>query len=154
MKLEKYALIAEIVSGVAIVVTLVILIFEIRGNTGAIRDQTAQNTFALSFQATTFQSEAEARVLGKLEAEGWEALHDTEAYLAAVVLRAHFTTYDNHYYQYRRGNLDEDIHRAYEERIIATLLSSATQEWWSESRAMFTEPFQLYVNELLREHAN
>ena len=40
MKLEKYALTAEIISGFAIVVTLIILIFEVRGNTDALRAQT------------------------------------------------------------------------------------------------------------------
>jgi hypothetical protein len=40
MKLEKWALLAEIVSGVAIVITLVILILEVRGNTDAVRVQT------------------------------------------------------------------------------------------------------------------
>ena len=50
MKLEKWALIAEIVGGVAIVVTLIALIVELRGNTGAIRAQTAQATFQTSAQ--------------------------------------------------------------------------------------------------------
>ena len=40
MKLEKWALIAEIVGGLAIVVTLVVLIVEVRGNTDAIAAQT------------------------------------------------------------------------------------------------------------------
>ena len=40
MKLEKWALIAQIASGFAIIVTLVILIFEVRGNTDAVSAQT------------------------------------------------------------------------------------------------------------------
>jgi hypothetical protein len=40
MKLEKYALAAEIISGVAIVVTLIILIIEVQGNTDVLRAQT------------------------------------------------------------------------------------------------------------------
>jgi hypothetical protein len=43
MKLEKWALIAEVVSGVAIVVTLAILIFQIRQNTDAIRAANRQS---------------------------------------------------------------------------------------------------------------
>ena len=40
MKLEKWALGAEILSGVAIVVTLIVLIVEVRGNTDAVQAQT------------------------------------------------------------------------------------------------------------------
>ena len=43
MKLEKWALIAEVVGGVAIVVSLVVLIFEVRGNTEAVSAATFQN---------------------------------------------------------------------------------------------------------------
>ncbi len=47
MKLEKWGLIAEIVGSAAVVVTLIILIVEIRGNTGAIQAQTIQTAAAL-----------------------------------------------------------------------------------------------------------
>ncbi len=40
MKLEKWALVAEIMGSLAVVVTLIILIVEVRGNTAAIREQT------------------------------------------------------------------------------------------------------------------
>ncbi len=40
MKLEKWALIAEVVGAGAIVITLILVLFEIRGNTDAIRAQT------------------------------------------------------------------------------------------------------------------
>ena len=36
MKLEKWALIAEIISGIAIVITLILLVFEVRQNTSAV----------------------------------------------------------------------------------------------------------------------
>ena len=43
-KLHEYALVAEIVSGVAIVVTLIFLIYEIRGNTSALQATAIQNS--------------------------------------------------------------------------------------------------------------
>ena len=41
MKLEKWALVAEVISGTAIVISLVILIFEVRGNTDAVQAQSS-----------------------------------------------------------------------------------------------------------------
>ena len=149
MKLEKWALIAEIVGGLAIVVTLTILIVELRGNTDAIRSQTAQATFSLSFQASTFMSEAETVAYGKLEQGGLSTLNETEYALASHVARAIFTTYDNHYYQYLQGNLDEEIHLAYQRRLLIVLSGPGKREWWNENRNLYTEAFQRYVTGLL-----
>ena len=46
MKLEKWALGAEILGGIAIVVTLIVLIIEVRGNTSAIQAQTINTLVA------------------------------------------------------------------------------------------------------------
>jgi hypothetical protein len=46
MKLEKWALGAEILGGVAIVVTLIVLVIEVRGNTSAIQAQTINTQVA------------------------------------------------------------------------------------------------------------
>ena len=47
-KLQEYALITEIVSGIAILITLAILIIEVRNNTAAIELQVAENRSAAS----------------------------------------------------------------------------------------------------------
>ena len=149
MKLEKWGLMAEIVGGLAIVVTLVILIAELRSNTDAIRSQTAQDTFSLSFQASTFMTQDETLAYGKLERGGLRTLNETELALASNVARAIFTTYDNHYYQYLHGNLDEEIHQAYQNRLSVVLSAPGKREWWNENRELYTEAFQLYVTELI-----
>lgn len=60
MKLEKWASIAEIACGFAIIVTLIILIVEVRGNTDAIRAQT------LSTQRVA-ENQRRERVIAKVE---------------------------------------------------------------------------------------
>jgi len=51
VKVEKWAVIADVVGALAVVMTLIVLIVEVRGNTDAIRSQTAQGTFDLSAQS-------------------------------------------------------------------------------------------------------
>ena len=149
MRLEKWGLIAEIVGGLAIVLTLAILIIELRSNTDAIRSQTAQDTFSLSFQASTFMTQDEMLAYNKLDSAGLGALNETELGLASNVARAIFTTYDNHYYQYLHGNLDEEIHRAYQNRLLGVLSAPGKREWWDQNQALYTESFQSYVTELI-----
>ena len=54
MKLEKWALIAEIVSSVAVVVTLVLLLFEVRENTDIARAARTNETAVAMRPASKF----------------------------------------------------------------------------------------------------
>jgi hypothetical protein len=149
MNLEKCAHIAEIVSGTAIVVTLVILIAQVRDNTEAVRSQTAQATFALSFEGNTFLSGEEGRAYEKFTREGREAVSDEEYSVASRAVRAVLTSYDNYYYQYRHGNLDNEVFLAYERRLQANLSRPGFLSWWLDNQNFYTASFQAYVQSLL-----
>jgi len=85
IKLEKYALIAEIVGGFAIVLTLVILLLEVRGNTEAVQAATYRDVVE-SITATVQERGADAEVarvyysgsageeLSELDAKRFDAL--------------------------------------------------------------------------------
>ena len=147
MKLEKYGLIAEIVSSVAIVVTLVILVIEIRGNTEAIRAQTAQATFGTSTQSFYYP---EANVaLDKAVLAGQSALTDEERAHANNLISAVFNSFDNNYYQYRHGTLDEEIHEAYRSRLRFLMSHQIYRDRWDTVRRLHTESFRVYVDEII-----
>ncbi len=109
MKLEKWALIAEIIGSFAIVVTLIILIFEIRGNTGEIRAATQANiaarTQAIPLALMTNPQWADVfdrRIAG----EELSSAEETQyfAYSVAVLKLA-----EEAFLVYRDGRLDEEI---------------------------------------------
>ena len=145
MKLEKYGVIAEIVGGLAIVVTLIFLIMEVRGNSEAIRAQTAQATFGIS--AESFYYPEGNLALDKMLLG--EELSVEEFSHATSLLAAIFTTFDNHYYQYRHGNLDEEIHEAYRARLELVMESEGVREFWDLRRPLHTRAFQAYVDAVL-----
>ena len=60
MKLEKWALIAEIVGSVAVVTTLIFLIIEIRGNSAAVR---AESLTSISERTSMLSMDAIANLL-------------------------------------------------------------------------------------------
>jgi len=81
MKLEKWASIAEIAGGFAIIVTLIILIVEVRGNTDAIRAQT------ISTQRVAENQRRERVIVNDgdlaeliLKGEDWDRLNDVERF--------------------------------------------------------------------------
>ena len=137
MKLERWTQIAEIDSGAAIVVTLDILLIEVRGNTAAI-------------QAATYQNVADSITIGlSLRGEDpdvvrvWEAGSagehldplDHSRYLALV--GANMRRFENAFYQYRIGGIEESQWRP-SEAIIRNLMSSPGQRvWWTNARGVF-----------------
>ncbi len=147
MKLEKYALFAEIVSAIAIVVTLIFLIVEVRGNTDAIRAQTAQATFETSVQSFYYPEGNVA--LSKAEEVGLAGLTDEERAHAEALMAALINAYNNHYYQYRHGNLDADIQEAYRSRLGRLMSRQMWRDTWRSARDLYTEPFRVYVDEII-----
>ncbi len=109
MKLEKYALIAEIIGGFAIVVTLIILVFEMRGNTEEIRAATLANIaartqeFALLSIRNPHMADIEYRLSTGAE------LSPTEIELVGGVVIALLKLGEESFIAYRDGRLEEEI---------------------------------------------
>ena len=146
-KLSDWASIAEIASSVAVVVTLIVLVVEVRGNTEAIRAQTAQATFGASTESFYYPEGNVA--LAKAELEGLDALTPDERAHAVALVSAIFNAFDNNYYQYRQGNLDEEVHDAYRNRLRALLSIPVFRERWTTARHMQTESFRNYVDDVV-----
>jgi hypothetical protein len=146
MKLEKWGVIAEIASAIAVIVTLMVLIAEVGGNTEAIRSQTAQETLGLSAQAF-------ANPEGVIAFDKWvtgnEQLTDEELSLARARVASIFTALDNNYYQYLQDNLDPEIHDAFRARLEGLLVYPEVRAWWQFARPLMTQSFQKYVDEII-----
>ena len=148
MKLERWALVSEIVGSVAVVVTLIILLVEVRGNTAAIQAATYNNvvnsiTTTLNDRGTDADV---ARVwLAGNAGEPLEPL-DQERYESLV--GANMRRFENAFYQYQIGGI-EDSQWEPIENIVASLMSSpGHRRWWSNARSVYSADFQDLVDSL------
>ena len=143
MKLEKWALLAEIVSGVAIVVTLIVLIFETNANTGATlaanRQSIASRAEAILFRQT---DPALARVIAKV-VQGSD-LDEVESIIYFGFLHGRMRNVEEAYLQYLEGNLSRQY---WETRLNAALANLQTQY----SREVFYEAITAYTQEFREE---
>ena len=109
MKLEKWALIAEIVGSFAVVVTLIILIVEVRGNTEELRAATlsdlAGRTQEMQLLPTRHPQYADviARMLAGDELTAAEIIQSESSLVATLKLT------EESFIAYRDGRLDEVI---------------------------------------------
>ena len=154
MKLERWALIAEIASAAAIVSTLIFLILEVRAGTEATiaanRQSLAGRTEALLLAAAT--SPELSRVRAKLAAN--ETLTDEEYHHFSAFTGAGLRLSEEAYLQYRDGQLDEEYWLTRGENLVASRLeSSVAREMWSDWRELgyITADFRDWLDQALEE---
>lgn len=152
-ELQKWALIAEILGGLAVVFSLVFVGLEIRQST----NETIQNTNAIKSQ--TVQD---------IQAEFREVFDFPDAYLEIVdkdpsqfsvkdrvtmstVLSRLMRIYENQWYQYQNGFLDEELFTGYQKHMLISLNVEYWFELWRlrKENGFFHPDFVEYVDQLL-----
>jgi len=103
-KLAEWASVAEIASGVAVVVTLVVLVIGVQDNTDAIRASTyAQSINSLNeWRASIYESQEIARYWAAFRAGEVDELDDLDMSRLAQFINALFTIYEHSYFSWRR----------------------------------------------------
>jgi len=103
------AVMAEIIGAVAIVVTLVILIFEVRGNTEELRAATLSNIAERTQEVNLLKVRnlQFAEVMTRLEAG--DELSPAESYQVIDYLLSVLKVAEESFISYKAGSLDEDI---------------------------------------------
>ena len=162
MSVDSLVAIAEIVSAIAVVVTLIYLAIQIKhskesldANTKAIRGQAisditrnVHDQMHMLIQghdvAAAFQRFATEESLGKLD-----------AFLLDSVLSAIFVARQNEFFQWKQGLLDEDVFRSLHHVILSCLGSPNGQHWWeNEGRRMYTPDFIEFVDKLCGDNSS
>ena len=153
MKLEKYALIAEIVSGIAIVVTLIFLIIEVDGNTEATLAANRQSVASRveTILLTPAMSPELAAVLDKAERE--MPLSDIERRSYHGYVAARLRNAEEAFLQFQDGQLSEQYFLTRAVSVLATLEATQAQALWAQWRdgGRFTPEFADWLGQALEE---
>jgi len=159
-KIQSYAGIAEVVSAAAVVITLLILVFEIRGNTDAMRATAAaasrdslasSSDLILGFDDKTMKlmvdSTAPAATLKKLSAGERIRIKSME--------RSFFRRAEAQYFRYQMGLLDHEAWRTVRSRVVRNLRAPLWREIWDlENASVYTESFVNEIESNLALHDN
>jgi len=147
MKLEKWALIAEVVSGIAVVITIVFLIIGIRENTAMTRASAYQTNM-------DSLNEWRAMLIAEDLSAAWNAFMDTGATserqddigVANIML---FAIFEKSFYAWEYGILAEQEWGRFEKQIC--LRASQLASWDASfpfSREVLTDRFVDYIEEV------
>jgi len=147
MKLERLSATAELVSSVAIVVTLVYLTMEVRQNTEAQHAQSRQSILSSS-QAELFVLMDHPDVLRGLFGE--DSLTDEQsiridAWLSGVLRAREFS-----WLQYRRGIMDESQWSTELAVTLSVMSPGRSRLWWDRAGRTYVGPeFAQFLDDLL-----
>ena len=146
MKLSDWASVAEIVSGVAVVTTLVFLVLGIRENTEVTRSAAYEdliedlNRFGLAIA----QDEALTELWRIYREGGTEELSEEENFRLTMLLRTMWRTYETAYYSHEYDTLGSSEWQRFQRQMcIQRAISSESQ--WDSIRSFLTEEFSEHI---------
>lgn len=146
MSLEELSYLSQIVAAIAVLVTLVFFILEVRRNTRETRRQTLEEATAhrTGFVRMMVADPALIRLVGaglsgaKMDAAAW--------YQFSMFLYALFVEYEFNEKRIRAGEMDEELWEAWREAYRWWLQFPGARKWWATRPAGFTPYFRELVD--------
>lgn len=156
LSLAEWALAAEIIGGVAVVITLVFLVVATRENTNAVRAQTYQGlTSELNEIRAAYATSEMADLFLVSSAQGLDALSVTDRIRLQLNAEAKWGVFENAFFSRDRGVLGEDEWARFE-RAICRSFEFDKAIWESEDTQLgsisnnITPRFRDYVESSCR----
>ena len=147
-KLSDWASIAEIVSSVAVVVTLIILIIEIRGNSEAVRADMLANIAGRTHTHIlgSISNPALVEALSK-EAQGDE-LSFAEQFILNQAFGAQMKLAEESFIAFRDGHLDEEVWLTRAEVVLDNFAGESDRRRWANRResGWYVQEFTDYMD--------
>ncbi len=140
--------VAEATGAIAVVASLIYLAIQIRQNTRAVRAATYDGMVRGSgeFLRPMIEDAELARTFERL-AEDWEdpAVSVEARTRAMYLLTQLFREWENAYYQWRQGTLEDWLWQAWRTVILSYYHHPGIQAWWRLRHMAFSEPFQAFL---------
>jgi hypothetical protein len=150
MNWDAMGAIGEIVGAIGVIATLGYLAIQTKHNTRAVNASTFQGNAAIwqdMFLALAGTDASEAFARGMLGSRDIDALTFQKFWM---VCRTLFLNFENQYYQYRQGTLDEEAFKGYEESMCDMALSwPGIRAWWPLNHDSYGSAFVDYIERLL-----
>ena len=142
--LEKWALVAEIVSGVAVLVTLVVLVVGVNDNTNVTRAAVYEDLMADLNQFNLAMVNDQALAALWLGDDDFADLDEAKASRLVLLNRVIFRIYEAAFFSYQNGSLADAQWSRFRETICNTK-DRRDQDLWLATSTILTAEFQSYI---------
>lgn len=142
MSIEELGSIGDFVGSIAVLISLVYLAVQVKGNTEAARTSTYQ-AIVSEFGALN-RSLAGTPGLSMLfvnALEDFEILSADDKARMSQLFFVCFHDFENMYYQYRKGYLEDDVWQGWKRLMLAYHSRPGFQTWWAIRSDVFSSSF-------------
>jgi len=148
MNISNLADISDVIGSIAIVITLVFLVLQMRENTRAIKASTRQAARDAEAQIVTTTIDHPTTVLGWNKQE----LTDEELIRYVFWMIGYFRNRENDWLQFQRGVMDEASWNRYLSALTGLLTHERNRNWWINYGTMAFHPgFVEQVNSIMEK---
>lgn len=152
MQWDVVQAVSSIFGTIAVTLTVVYLAIQVRRNTRAMHSQTYQfATQALGEMAAIVgETKDKSRIFAVGMADPTNL--DKDEYLQFAYLGTSlFRRYENVYFQYQSGMINDDFWCGHRENLLWFFHRPGTQAWWRERRLGFSRSFREFLEGTIRE---
>ena len=153
MNIESLAPLAEIISSVGVIVSLIYVSVQVRQNTRALKATTYNQITANSVAIMgPWHVHAEfTEFLARMTANP-DAVTPAQKLRFHVMLLTCFRHWDNLYYQFRSGALDREMWESYDRSLTLWLANKAWRDWFRDNSEYVSGSLRDLVNTRLQQH--
>ena len=149
--LEEYALAAEIIGAIAVVISLIYVGTSVSQNTNAIQVSNHQALIALDMDKNDWLRDPEFAAIHEIATEDLGSLSPVQWIQYSTFVANTFNVWEFAFFTHNNGMMDDNIWDGYGGYYRSVLAQESHQQFWREGREGFSPEFRSYVDSVLAE---
>ncbi|MGQ0813516.1 MAG: hypothetical protein ACT4O1_03535 [Gemmatimonadota bacterium] len=146
MDLQDFGSLAEILSAVAVLVSLVYLATQIRQNTIALRQTMSQSVAVGGTEfARSIYEDPDLSDLFFRGVASWHTLSASEQNRMRLVFHSQFRLWENLYFQHLHGVMDDEAWEGWNVLLIGYFHQPGIRAWWDTRKQVYARSFRDYL---------
>jgi hypothetical protein len=147
MNMESMANYADVIGGVAVIVSLIYVGIQIRRSAKSNQSQANQSAHeSLAIVSLEVSKDPEFSNFVRRGLIEFDELSEDEQFRFVLMMTTAFRRYENIFYQYKRGFLEAGLWAGYEQSILLMFYSAGGQAFWDRRSLHFSELFRSYLD--------
>jgi hypothetical protein len=143
---DAISAISNMIASVSVTITVVYLAIQIKRSTSATYSQTYQfATQALGEMAAIVANSKETARIFTVGMATPDKLDEDEFNQFAYLGISLFRRYENVFFQYQSGMIDEDFWIGHRDNVLWFFHRPGTQRWWKDRRLAFSDRFRKFL---------
>lgn len=153
-RLQEYALVAEIVGAIAVVISLIYVGVGVRQNTDAIQVANHQALVAMDMEKNSWIRDPKFAAIFESARLDMEGLSPAELLQVSTFLADTFNAWEFAFITHNNGAMDDNIWNGWNGFYRSEFATEAYQYFWREQGFGFSPAFVSYLDSILAEMNN